>query len=231
MKKITVIVVSMLLAANTFGGQALSSFSSIREQVRNRLNLSASSTSYLSDSTINGHIRTGIIEVNPLLRGVKGTNTFVTTLNQNTYSLDSLAIGVVAAEWSYNDTVKALNYVPRARWYELETKTTRVGKDGWGSRPSAYDYTYSQIILYPTPTKSGDTIKVTSWKRITGMDTLTTLSAMPEAYREAVLNYVVWQVALSKQHPTAPIRKEEYERSLVNLGAAFEGSMVENKPK
>lgn len=224
MRRITILFL-VVAASGVMAGQYLATFAQVRSEVKNSLNITG--TTYVTDSTLNGFIREGIVTVNPILRGVKATSAFVTSVRQNTYNLDSLTIGIMSVEWAKGDSVKTLTYMPRHLWYERLTKTV-FQEIEYAARPSYYDYTDNQIFLYPTPIISGDTIKVLGFKRITGIDTLTTLSAMPEAYRAAVYKYVLWRVAASKQHPMTQVYYGEYVAARDLIALAFRG--VVNAP-
>lgn len=219
MKRITIIVF-LLLAHSAFASEWLSSFSQMRSLVRSALNTSG--TTYVSDSTLNEFIREAIVTINPQLRGEREVKSFTTSHSQNTYALDTLTIDIISVEWSYNDTIKSLVYVPRSQWGEQTHKETK-DKSGYEKRPSFYDFTDSLIFLYPTPTKTGDTIKVLGVQRLTGMDTLTSLLAMPEAYRVAILKHVIWRLSSSKQHPLTEMYWQDDLSSRNSLSIIFRG--------
>lgn len=218
MKRITLI--ALLIASSVLSAEYLSTFSAVRSEVKSALNISG--TTYVSDSTLNGFIREAIVTTNPTLRGNKTVTSFVTSYYQNTYSIDTLLIDILSVEWSYNDSVKSLVYVPRSKWYEQAHKETK-DKSGYEKRPSFFDFTDDQIFLYPTPTKTGDTIRVLGVSRITGMDTLSSLATVPEEYRPAILKYVIWKVASSKQHPLSDRYYNEYVMARDMISVVFRG--------
>jgi hypothetical protein len=217
MKKILLLL--LLLPCMASAGQYLETFDGVKVRARQKLNVS-SSASYLTDTAFANYIRDGMVEVNTVMGAIVTPSVITTGVNVNTYSLDSLTVKILSVEWSENDSVKALEFVPRRMWAEKNHKST-VGEAGWLKIPSYYDNTETQIAIHPPPSRSGDTIKIISEKRIGNIDTVSTLSAIPEKYRVAVLRYVVWQAAEDMGHERAAEFKAAYDRTVANLLAIY----------
>lgn len=223
MKKI--ILVAILLCPSAFAGQYLSTFSAVRAQARAKLNVSSSSA-YLTDSTANQYIREGIIFINPMVMYDKEVKTFTSTFKQNTYSLDTMMIGVISVEFSKNDSVKTLKYVPRDMWFDQYPRST-VGEKGWEKFPAFFDYSDDQIFIYPTPTRVGDTMKIYGWQRVGDIDTVSTLAKLPEAYRIAVMWYVIKEAAKARTDP----RTASFEQSFAEAVAVVNSGLNRREVK
>lgn len=237
MKKILVLLL-VLIGGAASAADFLSTFSEYRSQIRIKLNVSINNTTYLSDSTIDQFVREGIVQIAPLLHGDRGVYAIPsgTQFRKDSYVLDTFVQGVQSVVISKNDTVKALLYVPKSRWYQMEHRSTSGQKDPYLKRPSYYDYYDNTLYLFPAPTLTGDSIKVEVWRKIPNISTSPTLSNLHQSARLSVMKYAAWQAAQAKQHPLAPFLKAEYERSLIetmnsidgNVGAQTNGSLQNN---
>jgi hypothetical protein len=217
------LTLALVLAASHAQGAAGALLDSIRcyeVQVKVKLDIDSTNTTYVSTGALDRLIREAIIEVMPLIKGNKSVWTTVTTLKQNTYSLDSTTVGVAAVEWSKNDSVKTLIFVPRDQWHQREHKST-LGQPGWDARPSYYDNSDDQLFIHPPPWIVGDTLKVTGWQKVTGIDAGVDFTSIKSAFRVAVVNCAAWKVAESKQDPRAGRYEVIYEKSLAKLNAAL----------
>jgi hypothetical protein len=186
-----------------------------REQIKRKLNIATSNTTYMTDSVFNQLIREAIVKVNPIMRGVKVRDTFVTSWQTSDYNLDSM-IGIIGVTWQHEDTVVPLTYMPLEGWGTLRQKTTFGADDPYLSRPSVYDVTDNQVMLFPPPTLD-DTIELVGFRKIHGIAVTSDVSAIPQAYRIPVLNYAAYIVAFSKQHPRAGDLMQEYKMSINDL--------------
>lgn len=220
MKKI--IVLFLLLAGSAQAGQFLETFAEVRAQVRAKLNINSTS-SFLTDSTANQYIREGMLVVNPMVMFDKEVKTTVLTFKQNTYSLDTMLIGIISAEISRSDSVKTLKYVPRGEWYNQYVAPATAGKIGYEKWPSFFDYSDDQIFIYPTPTNPNltDTLKIYGWQKVGSIDTVSTMTKMPEAYRVAVLDYVIYVAAKARSHPNTMLYYQDFQRDIAAINAAF----------
>lgn len=219
MRRWLVAIMLLSLAGSAQAGQFLETFDEVRAQARAKLNI-LSTSAYLTDSTANQYIREGMLALNPMVMYDKEVKTTVTTFKQNTYSLDTMMIGLISVEFSDGDSVKTLKYVPRGLWFEQYTHKTG-GKTGYEKLPSFYDYSDDQLFVYPTPTRAGDTIKMYGWQKVGDLDTVSTLTKLPEAYRIAILHYVVYAAAEARSDPRTDRFFQNYQRATAVIGIAF----------
>lgn len=218
MKKI--LIALLLLAGSANAGQFLETFSEVRAQARAKLNINSTSA-YLTDSTANQYIREGMLFVNPMMMYDKEVKATVTTFKQNTYTLDTMFVGLISIEMSKNDSVKTLKYVPRGQWYEQYVEKT-TGKTGYDKWPSFYDYSDDQLFLYPTPTRAGDTVKMYGWQKVGDVDTVSTLTKVPEKYRLAVMFYVAYAAADARSDMKAQRLFQLFEAAMQSAVAYYE---------
>lgn len=193
--------------------------------MRQTLGYTTASSNALSDSAGRFFLRSGIVTINPIIRGDKVEWVFTLTYHQNAYAIDSNIIGVLSVEWKKLDSVKSLVYVPRAMWYNMEHQSSK-GQRGRLARPSYYDYNEDYLYLYPVPTeKTGayDTIRVLGYRSVSDLDTVTSLTFMPEAYRVAVVKWAAWQAARARQHPLTESLRLEYLEQIAVINRIFHG--------
>ena len=196
--------------------------SEYRAQVKAQLGVSESSSEYVSDSVLNRLIRGAIVKVMPIVKANKEQFTIVTTANTGGYNLDSTVVGVLDVGWRKNDTLKSFLYAPKSKWYEFEVKTA-LGKDGYEKRPSYYEYIDGRLFLYPIPVISGDTIVVDAYTKLENISTASSLSGIPSYYRTAILDYVAYMVAMSKQHPLTDVYYKNYVESVQAINQRING--------
>lgn len=214
MKKLLILLLlPMVWFADGHAAEQFATFKAVRYSVRQSLGFDTSSINALTDSALNVIIREGIVVVNNAAHCDKVEWVFTTAYLDNTYDIDSNIIGIISVRWQKSDSVKSLLYVPQNQWYTQEHKTTSGQKDGYLRRPSSYDYTDDVLFLYPTPTIKGsdyDTIFVVGWRAIPSLDTVSTLSAIPEKYRPIVVKYTSWQAALRARRELAASFQEQF---------------------
>ena len=212
MKKLAVFMV-LFLAATVNAADWCATFSGYATEARSRLGVLSSNTTYVSDTIINQMIREAVIEHVNLLRAVKKIYTDTTVYNRFTYSLDSGLSGIISVRFISEDSLKSLTYMPRETWYQLNISPTDEA-GGYASLPSYYDYSETKLFIYPRPSTHGDTIEIDGWRKIPSIAASDSLSVIPQKYRPAILSYVVYRVALSKQHPFVQLFFSEYQKSL-----------------
>lgn len=225
MKRLLLIMAMLVLCgsvrAATVTGIYLDSLRNYRVQVLIYLNIDTTNTTYVTTGALDHLIREAIVTNMVLMRCDKTIDsTTVTKFRQNTYALDSLMLGVSSVEWSKNDSVKALMYVPRSHWYEMEDRST-VGQKNFAERPSYYDYDDDRVYLFPTPTVVGDTIMITGWQGIGTIDTISAFSSIPQKYRAPIARCAAWLVVKAKQHPLTETYKKDYMELLATINAAL----------
>ena len=222
MKKYIYFITFMLMFGVTHSADFCGSFSEYRTQMRRKLDIKQSNTAYADDSTLNQFIRESVVHVVPLINGYTTTAVVTTSYGDNSYAIDTSLVDIESVEWSYNDSIKSMIYVPKAQWYQMENKETGT-KDGYEKRPSYYDFTDSYLYLYPVPTKSGDSIIITGTGKIKSLAGSDSLSNIPQKYRDVVLNYAVYQLSRAKQHPAW----ESFYRDYAESVSMFRGAKVE----
>lgn len=200
----------MLLFTTSYPADVLDSYSSYRSQIKRNLSIADADTLFMSDSSMNEMIRLGVISVLNDMKGVKEEFSFLTSYKQGTYSLDSLAMGVVDVRWSKNDSVKTFLYVPKEKWYQMEFK--HVGEAKYEKRSSYYDFNDDNLFIYPTPVKTGDTIKYQAWRKIPSISAVDSLSIVPQKVRPMVADFITSRVAKAEGHPLASFYMGEYMR-------------------
>lgn len=202
-------------------------------QVKMYLDVDTTNTTYITTGVLDHFIREAIITTMPMIRGDKSSWTFITTYRQSTYSLDSTFLGVTSVEWSKNDSIKSLIYVPKGVWYQQEHRSVLGQEDQYMKRPSFFDHTDAQIHLYPVPIITGDTIRIYGWQKMGNIADTAVFSGIVQAYRIPVLRCAAWLVAMSKQHPNADRFKANWLESMQMVNGALNrgGDVVENTGK
>ncbi len=234
MKRIPLILFLIGVMCCSSQAQILNRFIDVTWQARNDLNSDTANTLLLPAYEANSRIRTAMSLVNRLV-GDNRTNTAVpVSINTYKYGLPDSTISdtivlakseIVSVQWIRSDTIKTLNRVPRASWYEQEHQSTK-GQGRFLGRPSHYDYYDDTIYFHPIPSRV-DTIYVTSIDNIYRLDTVTTLSSIHEDYRQAILKYVVYETAKARQHPLTAMYKQDYERLWMLLFPSFRPQNVQ----
>lgn len=223
MKKILILLL-VLTGGVASAADFMDSFSAYRSQIRRKLGVDVTNTTYISDSTLNEYIREGVVMVAPLVKGDRAIRTVNVQYRRTDYTLDSLVTGVQSVTICKNDTVKALLYVPQNLWYQQEHRTTVGQQDGYLKRPSYYDYFDNTLLIYPPPTLLGDTIKINTWQKIGNISAVTSLTNLHPFARVAVLKYACWQAAQGRQHPMTGLFQQEYEKSLFDVSNSIDAN-------
>jgi hypothetical protein len=202
MKRLIILLVSVLGFSSAQAGDLLDSLSAYRYQMRRHLGVDTASTGYISDENANQFVREAIVTLMPVIRADKIDDTITTSYRQTDYSLDSTFLGVISVEWRKMDTIKALQYVPRGKWYDLKHNATQGGKNPYLKRPSFFDYDDDYLYVFPVPTTTvADTIIVHGWRKLPSVMAASDLTAIPQAYRVPILHWAVYLVARAKQKP------------------------------
>jgi len=222
MKTLWPLLFILFVAVNVSAADFLDDFTGYGVKMRQSLGISGSATGMLDDTTANNFVREAIVTLSPLIKPRKATTTIITTYRQNAYSLDTLVSGIIAVEWSKNDSVKSLVYVPRNLWYEQYSKVTKDKKDPYQQRPSYYDFIDGTIYLYPVPSAvRGDTIKIMGWEKLPNFISADTLEIIPLIYRVAILKYAVYLAARARSNPMTPMYLRDYEQAIAILRGEY----------
>jgi hypothetical protein len=203
---------TVVIGCDTSNADFLLTTANYRNQIKRKMNIAISNTTWETDTVLNELLREAIITVNPIIRGYKTTLTKVTRVDSSDYSLDSL-IGIMSVVWKRSDTVRSIPYLPREKWATITPQNTYGYGDAYLERPIVYDYTDNLISLFPVPSTS-DTIKIVGFQKIPNITVITQVSEIPQRYRVAVLKYATWLVARAHQHPYAQSYLDEYHESL-----------------
>lgn len=199
------------------------SFAEYRRQVKTMLGVSTSNTTYVTDTVLNDFIRKGVIAVSPIVQADKQIFTTTTTIGVNAYTIDSSVVTPINVYMKEGAKIKSLLYLPKEQWYQvlpkdLTSQSTEQNKF-YENNPSYYDYDADAIYLYPVPYNTGDTIKYEAIVRVTNISAYDSLATIPQVYRTGILDYVAYQVALSKQHPLLEQYYRNYQESISNINA------------
>lgn len=222
MKKILLIIIVMIFAANVRSADYLETFVDYRWSMRRALGIDTTSQRVLDDTTANQFIRESVNRVLPTLRPRLIEDTVVISQYDNTYSLDTLTIGISSVEWRRRDSVKSFIYAPRSVWYQLDINPNIIDEENpYDQRPSYYDYTDSLIFLYPVPAIASDTVYVLSWYKVPAIISADNLINIPVQFRTAVLRYAIYLVAQSRRHPLTELYLKDYETMIAVLNRAY----------
>jgi hypothetical protein len=208
-------VYQTVVCNDTLSGDFLLSMQDYRNQIKNKLGIANSNTTWMTDTVLNQLVREAIVTVNPIMRGYKTTKTVVTRFDSSDYPLDSL-IGIGSVVWYKNDTARSIPYLAREKWATITPQNTYGAGDPYTERPVVYDYTDNVISFFPIPT-SEDSVKIYGWNKIPNITIVSQVAQIPQKYRVAVLKYATWLVARAKQHPQLGTFLDEYRESLVFL--------------
>lgn len=215
-----ILLLLLLLPLMVIGGDLFLTYASVREYVKSELGYSASSTGPMSDSMMNVYIRISSVATNPSLQMREVERVVITGDRLNKYALDSLA-SIISVEWSKNDSVKSLVFVPRELWHE-QTHTSCRGTDAkeWNRYPSYFDYTDSLLFIHPPPDGGSDTLKILGVDRYANIDTSITLTHFPRKYRIAVAMRAAWKIGKAIQSPVTAALEKEYKEYKMEVGIA-----------
>lgn len=234
------LILVVVLSSQAFASDYLSTNATVIIYARSALGVSLTNTTYLSDSTGALWIRGGIAEIEPLLKTIKSVDSFITAYKQGVYALDSTVVGITGVLWSKNDSTKSLVFMPKEQWYKLVPEKDKKDdtKSGYDIRPGYYDFDDDRIYLFPVPVVDAnvaggiaDTIKIFSWKSNSNnaaFDTTSTLATMPQQYRKAVLQYVIWQAGQARQSVMSQVFKQDYNETLGKISQSKGVRVVES---
>ena len=220
----------ILLCSSVQSSDYLDSLRNMQVAIRSALHFDTLATGGLTDEETQRWIQEAVVTTMPLMRGIKGVDSFVTAGNQIAYSLDSTILGITSVRWSKNDTLKLLQYVPMEQWFEVlkVVKTSdEIGKTlgklkPADKRPSFYDYIDNEIYLYPVPTfPTGDTIKIVSWKKMTNILSDSSFTTIPTEYRVVILKYALWRAASSLEVPLAQLYYQDYIKFVSDINTSL----------
>jgi hypothetical protein len=188
-----------------------------RAQIKRRLNVDPTNTTWMTDSAMNQLIREAIVTVNPRIEGVKVSKTLLTDYHKLAYKIDTSVIGITSVTWVNGDTIRPLKYMVMESWVSLQHQSTDGADDNFLSRPSVYDYTDDSLYLFPIPTISDDTIQYWGSQKITDIMMRDTIGILPQKYRVPILNYATYLVAVAKQHPAQGLFLDMADSSIAEL--------------
>lgn len=210
-------VYNTVICNDTVGGDFLLTLADYRAQIKHKMGVGQTNTTWLTDSVLNQLVREAIVTVNPIMRGYKTSITRVTRFDSSDYPIDSL-VGISSVVWHKDDTARSIPYLAKEKWATLATQNTYGGDDPYLERPQVYDYTDAVISFFPVPT-SEDTIQINGWAKIPNITVISAVSQIPQKYRVAVLKYASFLVARAKQHPLIQTFLDEYHESVAFLMA------------
>jgi hypothetical protein len=210
-------IIVILLCSSVFASDFVLTLSDYRAQIKRRLNVLPSNTTWMSDSVMNQLIREAIVTVNPQVEGVKVSRTLLTDYHKLAYKIDTSVISIKSVLWRNGDTIRPLQYMAMESWISLQHQSTDGAPDNYLSRPSVYDYTDDSLYLFPVPTISDDTIQYFGSQKITGIMARDTIGTLPQKYRIPVLNYATYLVAVSIQHNAWSLYLDKADSSIANM--------------
>jgi hypothetical protein len=216
MKRITIFLL-LFLASSVGAADFLDSFSEYRAHVKRKLGIATTNTTYVSDSSFNQFVREAVVAVVPVVGADKEIKVTTSSYRQMTYTLDTQVVKIHSVRWSKNDSTKSLLFVPMEVWYEQEHKSTTNQQKPHDKRPSYYFYTDTQLFVHPPPVIVGDTFRILATLKVKDIAAAADLAAVYPKYRVALLNYVAWKVAESRQHPMTNMFKADYDVALAEL--------------
>lgn len=218
--KRAIVIFLLMLAASANSTDLFATYASVREYVKSELGYSSSSTGPMSDSLMNVYIRICAVATNAPLQMREVEKSIITGDKLNKYVLDSLA-SIISVEWSKNDSVKSLVFVPRELWFEQEHKSCRgTEATGWNRYPSYFDYSDSLLFIHPPPDGGSDTIKILGVERYPDIDTATTLTMFPRKYRIVLAMRAARDIGLAIQSPLAGPLDTKLKEYKAEIGAA-----------
>lgn len=192
----------ILLPVSVFSADFLDDFAGIRSQVKSKLGISVTDSVLLPDTILNQFIREGIASQVDFDASHVLVDTFQTTLRQNEYILDSLALTLLSVRWQGRDSIKILRYMAESLWTEQKHQTL-PGQLGFDLRPSFYDYFRDtsgtiHLLLYPPPAKpTPDTsFYVRFIAKPVNLASTSSLSSLSLKQRLIVLDYVTTMAAM-----------------------------------
>lgn len=203
MKRILTALTILVLCMSAIGADFVLTLSDYRAQIKRRLNVDITNTTWMSDTVMNQFIREAIVTIVPTLEGNTTTKTVITSYGQMSYKIDTNMVSIAEVGWKSGDTVRWLAFVPRDKWSVLTHQSTNGGDDPYLQRPSVYDVSDDSIFVFPIPTFSDDTLMYIGPIKITNIATASSFSGIPQHRREKILNYATYLVATAKQRGDA----------------------------
>ena len=192
------LLVLLILSTSVMAADYLDTFDAYEIGVRNNLGIALDNTTYLTDSTIHQAVRQSIVDINNAACIVQTTKNIITT-SANVYAFDSLN-SVQSVAWQKGDSIKSIEYVPRAQWFSKQHQSCR-SQIGTLARPSYWDTTGTQILVFPSPVITGDTLRVIGCEKVYTLNAAASLTQIPQRHRNRVLAYATYLCARQKQHP------------------------------
>ena len=216
---------TLIVLALTIGvanASFLDAFSSYRTQIRMRLGFATTSTA-LTDTLLNTCLRQAVVQVNNEVGGYRVVRTILTAPSTYSYPLDSTIAPENVSVRMPGQVLKPLRFRERSGWDSVLHTATVGQKDPLLQRPSYYDFTDTRLFVYPPPYLV-DTLEIVGIQRVQGLDTLSTLTQIPERYRTLIFLYATQLVAQSRQHPMFIVIAQEYEAAKQKIMGASDAA-------
>lgn len=203
------LIIALVLALSAgVRADILDSLSHYRTAIRMRMGFATTSTA-MSDTMLNTMIRLAVVRVNDEIKGYRVERTITLSGGVSTYNLDS-TITPLSVDIRRSDSSKSLAYVPRPQWSEQAHQQTIGQKDWTLKRPSYFDYIDGKLFIGPPPWIT-DTVKIVGLQQVRNLQSVVTLTQIPERYRELIYLRALTLVASSRQHPYTGLFLTEYE--------------------
>lgn len=216
MKKILLIFL-LLLPLNVVADDLLDSLRDYQVGLRKAFCVDTASQSFISDAYADFWIRLSIASIVPATKADKAVIYDTTVFRQKTYALDTTIAGISGVQWVKYDTIKPLRYMSMENWQRGYGDLVRSLGDESGAlerRPYFYDYSDSNLFLYPAPITGGDSLQIVCWRKTRSLMTDSSFASIPRMYRAAVLHYAAWMIARSKQNPLLEHFRQSYIESI-----------------
>ena len=226
MKKLYLLLI-LLYALPVQGASFLNDRTAYYQQTRLKLGVTISSSRYLNDTTASRVLSEAVVAIYGTLGRPLRLDTIVTSYYRGVYAIDTALSGVEAVWIQKRDSTFLLTLKHPSTWGEQAHNTTLGQESPTLKRPSFYYYTDSLLLIYPVPAMgSGDTIILLGPRRQPDITSDTSITDIPEKYRLAILNYMVWTWAEARTDPRADRFLGALNLSLVPFGMKIDGGKV-----
>lgn len=200
---LTLVIVLVCLPA-AHSADILEDFTGYSRMLRSLFNQSPTDADFISDTVAHDIIRLSVITLAPALQADKAVFWVTTTNAVGEYALDTSVIGILGVEFQSADTVWPIIYMPRNRWWTESANRSRLLSEGerrLDRIPYFFDYTDDTLLLFPDPIYTGDSIRITAYRKILSLAAADNLDAIEQEYRGPIVHYAAWMWARARQHP------------------------------
>jgi hypothetical protein len=222
--KILIILIILLLTVSVFAADFADTEAKQSAIVKQNLGYKTNAAAY-PDSVASKHIRMATIDVNIALWANKTQSTVYTVAYQDAYTVDSM-IRPFEVYFISKDTMLALKLVNIRNFIDMyNAPEVLTGEEEYGRFPPFYDWFNNRLILYPTPTTTGDSLIVEGLGKIQNIEDSTTYpSQLLVHYRTAVIYKATYLGALSKDMPQWKVQswKALYDEQVGIIRAAID---------